>query len=248
MVSGRVQRERRSGEREGGRRRRHRAPTLLPTTPTPLLSPSPASPWLTRCANGTADGERRGRGALDRRGGAAAAARRVGWGAGAPRARAGACAVVRPRARARRLARAAAGRCARARGVSPPAPRAPRGCARPRPPRRPVGGLARDRGPGGGRDWRPVGLRAARRAGRRPRARGFGPPVAGGRRQPSGCSLDAAQCAHTPLPRSLYLQAPAEPRKRTFRKFSYRGVDLEQLLELPTEELVKLFGARQRRR
>ena len=48
----------------------------------------------------------------------------------------------------------------------------------------------------------------------------------------------------TPPPHS---QA-AEPRKRTFRKFSYRGVDLEQLLELPTEELVKLFGARQRRR
>jgi DNA helicase-2/ATP-dependent DNA helicase PcrA len=37
-------------------------------------------------------------------------------------------------------------------------------------------------------------------------------------------------------------------KRRTFRRFSYRGVDLEQLLELPTEELVKLFGARQRRR
>lgn len=52
---------------------------------------------------------------------------------------------------------------------------------------------------------------------------------------------------HPHPPTHSTLQA-AEPRKRTFRKFSYRGVDLEQLLELPTEELVKLFGARQRRR
>jgi hypothetical protein len=37
-------------------------------------------------------------------------------------------------------------------------------------------------------------------------------------------------------------------KRRTFRRFSYRGVDLEQLLELKTEEMVQLFGARQRRR
>jgi small subunit ribosomal protein S15e len=51
-----------------------------------------------------------------------------------------------------------------------------------------------------------------------------------------------------PSPPLPFAQAAAEPRKRTFRKFSYRGVDLDALLELPTEELVKLFGARQRRR
>ena len=34
------------------------------------------------------------------------------------------------------------------------------------------------------------------------------------------------------------------PKKRTFRKFSYRGVDLEQLLDMKTEALVDLFRAR----
>jgi len=45
--------------------------------------------------------------------------------------------------------------------------------------------------------------------------------------------------------------APADAeaqKKRTFRKFSYRGVDLEQLLNLPPEELVRLVHARARRR
>ncbi|HBV24747.1 MAG TPA: 30S ribosomal protein S19 [Acidimicrobiaceae bacterium] len=40
----------------------------------------------------------------------------------------------------------------------------------------------------------------------------------------------------------------AAPKKRTFRKFSYRGVDLDQLLDLKTEALVDLFRARIRRR
>ncbi len=40
----------------------------------------------------------------------------------------------------------------------------------------------------------------------------------------------------------------AEPKKRTFRKFSYRGVDLDQLLDLAGDELVELFPARVRRR
>lgn len=38
------------------------------------------------------------------------------------------------------------------------------------------------------------------------------------------------------------------PRKRTFKKFSYRGVDLDSLLDLNMDELVKLFNARPRRR
>ena len=38
------------------------------------------------------------------------------------------------------------------------------------------------------------------------------------------------------------------PKKRTFRKFSYRGIDLDALLDLNTDELVKLFPARVRRR
>ncbi|KAJ7954775.1 40S ribosomal protein S15 [Quillaja saponaria] len=39
-----------------------------------------------------------------------------------------------------------------------------------------------------------------------------------------------------------------QPKKRTFKKFSFRGVDLDALLDMSTDELVKLFGARARRR
>ncbi|KAK4405820.1 40S ribosomal protein S15 [Sesamum angolense] len=42
--------------------------------------------------------------------------------------------------------------------------------------------------------------------------------------------------------------AAGQPKKRTFKKFSYRGVDLDALLDMSTEELVKLFNARPRRR
>jgi small subunit ribosomal protein S15e len=40
----------------------------------------------------------------------------------------------------------------------------------------------------------------------------------------------------------------AGAKKRTFRKFSYRGVDLDQLLDMNTDELVDLLHARARRR
>merc|ERR1712055_1163281 len=44
-------------------------------------------------------------------------------------------------------------------------------------------------------------------------------------------------------------QKAAELKKRrTFRKFTYRGVDLDQLLDMSNEQLVELFPARQRRR
>ena len=36
-------------------------------------------------------------------------------------------------------------------------------------------------------------------------------------------------------------------KARSFRKFTYRGVDLDQLLDLGTDELVQLFSARSRR-
>jgi len=39
-----------------------------------------------------------------------------------------------------------------------------------------------------------------------------------------------------------------EKKKRTFRKYSYRGVDLDNLLELSPEQLLNLFHARIRRR
>ncbi|GMR55700.1 hypothetical protein PENTCL1PPCAC_24671 [Pristionchus entomophagus] len=37
-------------------------------------------------------------------------------------------------------------------------------------------------------------------------------------------------------------------KKRTFRKFSYRGVDLDQLLDMDRQKLAELFKARPRRR
>ncbi|XP_071450273.1 small ribosomal subunit protein uS19 [Hetaerina americana] len=36
--------------------------------------------------------------------------------------------------------------------------------------------------------------------------------------------------------------------KRTFRKFTFRGVDLDQLLDMPTEQLMELMHSRARRR
>lgn len=42
--------------------------------------------------------------------------------------------------------------------------------------------------------------------------------------------------------------ATTAPRKRTFRKFSYRGVDLDALLDLSSEQLMELVPARVRRK
>ncbi|KAK8943429.1 40S ribosomal protein S15 [Platanthera guangdongensis] len=42
--------------------------------------------------------------------------------------------------------------------------------------------------------------------------------------------------------------ASSQPKKRLFRKFSYRGVDLDALLDISTDELAKIFPARARRR
>merc|ERR1719281_259640 len=40
----------------------------------------------------------------------------------------------------------------------------------------------------------------------------------------------------------------ASKKARTFRKYSYRGIDLEKLLDLGTEEIVALYRSRQRRK
>eukprot|EP00735_Rhodelphis_limneticus_P004833 TRINITY_DN1647_c0_g1::TRINITY_DN1647_c0_g1_i1::g.17722::m.17722 TRINITY_DN1647_c0_g1::TRINITY_DN1647_c0_g1_i1::g.17722 ORF type:complete len:170 (-),score=51.80,sp/O65059/RS15_PICMA/74.17/2e-77,Ribosomal_S19/PF00203.16/3.5e+03,Ribosomal_S19/PF00203.16/4.1e-32 TRINITY_DN1647_c0_g1_i1:286-726(-) len=42
--------------------------------------------------------------------------------------------------------------------------------------------------------------------------------------------------------------AEDQKKKRTFKKFSYRGVDLEQLLDLSNEQLMDLVNARVRRK
>ena len=34
------------------------------------------------------------------------------------------------------------------------------------------------------------------------------------------------------------------PKKRTFKKFRFRGVDLDALLDMSTDDLIKLFTAR----
>merc|ERR1712080_812606 len=44
------------------------------------------------------------------------------------------------------------------------------------------------------------------------------------------------------------MAAETTQRKRVFKTFSFRGVDLKDLLEMPTEEFTKLCGARVRRR
>merc|ERR1719473_677597 len=37
-------------------------------------------------------------------------------------------------------------------------------------------------------------------------------------------------------------------QKRTFRKYSYRGIDLDNLVDMQNEDLMALFRARQRRK
>merc|ERR1719454_186350 len=39
-----------------------------------------------------------------------------------------------------------------------------------------------------------------------------------------------------------------QPKKRTFRKYSYRGVDLDKLLDMSNQDLMEMFRARQRRK
>jgi len=68
--------------------------------------------------------------------------------------------------------------------------------------------------------------------------------------------LCASRCVGDSLHASLSSQPPATmadaavtaPRKRTFRKFSYRGVDLDALLDLSSEQLMELVPCRVRRK
>ena len=46
----------------------------------------------------------------------------------------------------------------------------------------------------------------------------------------------------------MQAEEQVERKKRSFRKFSYRGVDLEQLLMLSLDDLLDLFHARVRRK
>ncbi|XP_058759285.1 small ribosomal subunit protein uS19x-like, partial [Vicia villosa] len=63
-------------------------------------------------------------------------------------------------------------------------------------------------------------------------------------------------CEWIALLESVLLQGDVEPevaaqgvpKKRTFKRFSFRGVDLDAFLDMSTDELVKLFSARARRR
>uniref|UniRef100_A0A8V1AJ16 40S ribosomal protein S15 n=1 Tax=Gallus gallus TaxID=9031 RepID=A0A8V1AJ16_CHICK len=51
-----------------------------------------------------------------------------------------------------------------------------------------------------------------------------------------------------PFPRRAGQDEVEQKKKRTFRKFTYRGVDLDQLLDMSYEQLMQLYSARQRRR
>jgi small subunit ribosomal protein S15e len=42
--------------------------------------------------------------------------------------------------------------------------------------------------------------------------------------------------------------ADAAPKKRTFKKFMYRGVDLDALLDMSNEKFMEMLNARQRRK
>lgn len=48
--------------------------------------------------------------------------------------------------------------------------------------------------------------------------------------------------------RAMAEEEGAGPKKRTFRKFSFRGIDLDALLDLPMDQFVKHVHARARRR
>ena len=52
----------------------------------------------------------------------------------------------------------------------------------------------------------------------------------------------------TPPIVSVFHQNPEVKKRRTFKKFTYRGVDLDQLLDMGDDQLKQLFNARQRRR
>merc|ERR1711971_835078 len=46
----------------------------------------------------------------------------------------------------------------------------------------------------------------------------------------------------------IMADAEEQKKKRTFRKYSYRGIDLDKLLDLSNQDLMELFRARQRRK
>ncbi|XP_041009510.1 uncharacterized protein LOC121253577 [Juglans microcarpa x Juglans regia] len=60
----------------------------------------------------------------------------------------------------------------------------------------------------------------------------------------NGVSVEVLELANV----EADVAVPGQPKKRTFKKFSFRGVDLDALLDMSTDKLVKLFHARARRR
>nr|GMD79374.1 hypothetical protein DY000_00000664 [Ipomoea batatas] len=65
---------------------------------------------------------------------------------------------------------------------------------------------------------------------------------------PTRAPLQLSDFASTTMADAEHEVAAGQPKKRTFKKFSFRGVDLDALLDMSTDELVKLFTARARRR
>merc|ERR1712172_157071 len=51
----------------------------------------------------------------------------------------------------------------------------------------------------------------------------------------------------TRIQKSLTMTEVKIQKKRTFKKYTFRGVDLDQLLDMKSENLIELLGCRQRR-
>ena len=63
-----------------------------------------------------------------------------------------------------------------------------------------------------------------------------------------GLVILTSHIAYYACPNSCVFQNPEVKKRRTFKKFTYRGVDLDQLLDMGDDQLKQLFNARQRRR
>ena len=61
----------------------------------------------------------------------------------------------------------------------------------------------------------------------------------------SGLALEVRERSKATAPATM---ADSAPKRRTFKKFTFRGIDLEQLLDMNKNELVELFCARPRRK
>merc|ERR1711872_780466 len=70
----------------------------------------------------------------------------------------------------------------------------------------------------------------------------------GGQAELSSLPISTASIKYNTMAETGAADAAEMKKKRTFRKFTYRGVDLDQLLDFNQEQLMELFRCRIRRR